>query len=47
MLFHIAMDPLLVKLESEGSGFYIQGNSIMAILSGSYQGMVKNLVILD
>ncbi|CAM2114007.1 unnamed protein product [Caretta caretta] len=49
ILFNIAMDPLFTKLETEGSGFYVQGNSItslafaddMAILSGSYQGMAK------
>ncbi|XP_065448199.1 cGMP-inhibited 3',5'-cyclic phosphodiesterase 3B isoform X1 [Chrysemys picta bellii] len=55
ILFNIAMDPLLTRLEVEGSGFYVKGNSVtslafaddVAILSSSYKGMIKNLGILE
>lgn len=49
------MGPLLISLESEGSGFMFQGNKIttlafandVAILSDSYQQVINNLQILN
>ncbi|KAG6931535.1 hypothetical protein G0U57_001390, partial [Chelydra serpentina] len=55
ILFNIALDPFLTKLEREGEGFYVQGSKItslafaddVAILSNTYKGMFKNLEILE
>ncbi|KAL7370184.1 hypothetical protein ABVT39_021577 [Epinephelus coioides] len=55
LLFNIALDPLVQTLEREGHGFVANGKSISALafaddlvlLSGSWEGMVVNLDILE
>ncbi|NWU87924.1 PO21 protein, partial [Onychorhynchus coronatus] len=55
LLFNLAMDPLLCKLEQQGEGFHRINKSITAVasaddlvlLSGSWEGMKRNIKILE
>jgi len=55
ILFNLLIDPLLCKLESEGSGFqhYAKNITTMAftddlvLLSGSWEGMKDNITVLE
>ncbi|NWY34367.1 PO21 protein, partial [Pheucticus melanocephalus] len=55
LLFNLAMDPLLCKLESEGEGFHHAGWKVTAmafaddlvLLSDSWEGMCQNIKILE
>ncbi|NXE17051.1 PO21 protein, partial [Lophotis ruficrista] len=55
ILFSLAIDPLLCKLEKEGNGFQHCSRKITALafaddlvlLSGSWEGMEKNIEILE
>ncbi|KAM7020649.1 mitochondrial enolase superfamily member 1 [Acridotheres tristis] len=55
LLFNLAMDPLLCKLEEKGKGYHREGNSITAmafadnlvLLSDSWEDMKTNIKILE
>ncbi|NXU41051.1 PO21 protein, partial [Drymodes brunneopygia] len=55
LLFNLALDPLLCKLEQRGKGFHHSGMNITAmafaddlvLLSDSWEGMVNNIEILE
>ncbi|NWR53758.1 PO21 protein, partial [Regulus satrapa] len=55
LLFNIALDPLLCKLEAEGCGFQQGGTKVTAmafaddlvLLSDSWEGMKTNIRILE
>uniref|UniRef100_A0A3B3XT99 Reverse transcriptase domain-containing protein n=1 Tax=Poecilia mexicana TaxID=48701 RepID=A0A3B3XT99_9TELE len=55
LLFNLCLDPLLTFLDQRGSGFTLSGQSITALayaddlvlLSGSWTGMARNLLILE
>ncbi|NXG81205.1 PO21 protein, partial [Baryphthengus martii] len=55
LLFNLALDPLLCKLEECGDGLQQGNNTITAmafaddlvLLSGSWKGMEKNIKILE
>ncbi|NWR95726.1 PO21 protein, partial [Furnarius figulus] len=55
LLFSLTLDPLLCKLEDCGKGYHQGGHTITAmafaddlvLLSGSWEGMKKNIEILE
>ncbi|NXE17291.1 PO21 protein, partial [Lophotis ruficrista] len=55
ILFNLAIDPLLCKLEKDGNGFQHCSRTVTALafaddlvlLSGSWEGMEKNIEILE
>ncbi len=55
LLFNLAVDPLLYALERHGEGFEVKGLSVtslafaddLVLLSNSWQGMARNLAILE
>ncbi|NXB27197.1 PO21 protein, partial [Rhagologus leucostigma] len=55
LLFNLALDPLLCKLEAEGDGFQHGGYKLTAmafaddlvLLSDSWEGMNRNIGILE
>uniref|UniRef100_A0A3B3U912 Reverse transcriptase domain-containing protein n=1 Tax=Poecilia latipinna TaxID=48699 RepID=A0A3B3U912_9TELE len=55
LLFNLCLDPLLTFLDQRGSGFTLSGQSIttlayaddLVLLSGSWTGMARNLLILE
>lgn len=55
LLFNLALDPLLRALDVEGCGFMIGGRKVtsfafaddLVLVSGSWEGMVRNLRILE
>uniref|UniRef100_A0A8C0TZ11 Reverse transcriptase n=1 Tax=Cyanistes caeruleus TaxID=156563 RepID=A0A8C0TZ11_CYACU len=55
LLFNLALDPLLCKLEKEGQGYKCDGANITAmafaddlvLLSNSWEGMMRNIKILE
>ncbi|NXR52823.1 PO21 protein, partial [Hippolais icterina] len=55
LLFNLALNPLLCKLEAEGKGFHHGGFQVMAmafaddlvLLSDSWDGMRHNIKILE
>uniref|UniRef100_A0A3B5LV86 Reverse transcriptase domain-containing protein n=1 Tax=Xiphophorus couchianus TaxID=32473 RepID=A0A3B5LV86_9TELE len=55
LLFNLCLDPLLTFLDQRGSGFSLSGQRITALayaddlvlLSGSWTGMARNLLILE
>ncbi|NWZ60955.1 PO21 protein, partial [Haliaeetus albicilla] len=55
LLFNLSVDPLLCKLEEEGSGYHHDSKGVtsmafaddLVLLSGSWEGMQSNIKILE